>query len=157
MVAGNGLEYRLHTGIFTIPSLSLSGAVGPRIVSTGYLVTALHDSYPTDNCGAQFDVGDEKNSQTELPNYLTHNSVTSLVAPYINSTSVAQESGKPFVMLETNTASCGGFGGVSDAFAAALWAADYALQMAYANFSMAMFHTGGINVFYNVCNNSFRS
>jgi hypothetical protein len=121
------------------------------------MVTALHDSYPTDNCQAQFDVGVAKNSQNELPNYLTHNSVTTLVAPYINSTNIAQENGKPFVMLETNTASCGGFGGVSDSFAAALWATDYALQMAYANFSMAMFHTGGINVFYNVCSSFFRS
>lgn len=156
MVAGNGLEYGLLTDLFAISSLSLGGTVGPQIVSTGYLVTALHDSYPTDNCGAQFNVGAVQNSQTELPKYLTHDAVTSLVAPYINSTNIAQEFGKPFVMLETNTASCGGFGGLSDAFAAALWAADYALQMAYANFSMAMFHTGGINVFYNVCSNLFR-
>jgi len=33
-------------------------------------------------------------------------------------------------MFETNTASCGGFPGLSDAFAAALWGVDYALTMA---------------------------
>jgi hypothetical protein len=47
-------------------------------------------------------------------------------------------------------ASCGGFLGVSDSFTAALWGLDYALQMAHSNFSGAMFHLGGQNVFYNV-------
>jgi hypothetical protein len=36
-------------------------------------------------------------------------------------------------------------------FGAALWGLDYALQMAHSNFSGAMFHVGGQNVFYNVC------
>lgn len=53
-------------------------------------------------------------------------------------------------MLETNTASCGGFAGVSDSFGAALWGVDYAMQMAWGNFSGAMLHVGGQNVFYNV-------
>ena len=123
---------------------------------TRYLVTTLHGSYPMDNCGGQFNAGVVEDPQIELPKYSTHDSVMNLVEPYINSTNIAQQNGKPFVMLETNTASCGGFGGLSDAFAAALWATDYALQMAYANFSMAMFHTGGKGVFYNVCNNLFR-
>lgn len=54
-------------------------------------------------------------------------------------------------MFETNTAACGGFAGVSNAFAAALWAADYALQLKFANFTHGMLHTGGQNAFYNVC------
>jgi hypothetical protein len=53
-------------------------------------------------------------------------------------------------MFETNTASCGGFAGISDSFGAALWGADYALQMAYGNFSGALFHVGGQADFYNV-------
>ena len=52
-------------------------------------------------------------------------------------------------MFETNTASCGGFVGISDSFGAALWGLDYAMQMAYSNFSLALFHVGGQNVFYN--------
>jgi hypothetical protein len=58
---------------------------------------------------------------------------------------------KPFLMFETNTASCGGFPGISDSFGAALWGADYGLQMAYSNFSGALFHVGGQGAFYNVC------
>lgn len=52
-------------------------------------------------------------------------------------------------MFETNTASCGGFKGISNAFGAALWAADYGFQMAYTNFSEALLHVGGQNVYYN--------
>ena len=52
-------------------------------------------------------------------------------------------------MFETNTASCGGFVGISDSFGAALWGLDYAMQMAYSNFSGALFHVGGQNVYYN--------
>lgn len=85
-----------------------------------------------------------------LPNYLTHTSGQNIVKEYLNSTAVAQAAGKPFVMFETNTASCGGFVGVSDAFAAAIWGLDYGLTMAYSNFSGALFHVGGQNAYYNV-------
>jgi hypothetical protein len=53
-------------------------------------------------------------------------------------------------MFETNSASCGGFAGISDSFGAALWLLDYGLQMAYSNFSGALVHVGGQNVYYNV-------
>jgi hypothetical protein len=74
----------------------------------------------------------------------------SLVQPYQNSANLATAAGKPFIMFETNTASCGGFAGVSDSFGAALWAVDYGLQMAYMNFTHGLMHIGGQNVFYNV-------
>lgn len=82
--------------------------------------------------------------------YLNHTAGQALVAPYLNSSAIALAAGKPFLMFETNTASCGGFAGISDSFGAALWALDYGLQMAYSNFSGAMLHVGGQNVFYNV-------
>lgn len=87
--------------------------------------------------------------QALLPIYLSHASTASLVAPYINSAGVAQAAGKPYVMFETNTASCGGFVGFSDAFGAALWGLDYAMQMASVNFTSALFHIGGQSVSYN--------
>lgn len=113
-------------------------------------------SYPTDNCGARYNEGPAIDPQTELPNFLVHTAVTGLLQPYLNSTSIAQTYNKPFLMFETNTASCGGFPGISDAFAASLWALDYALQMAYSNFSMGLFHTGGQNDSYNVSNTTWR-
>ena len=39
--------------------------------------------------------------------------------------------------------------GISDSFGAALWGLDYAMQMAFANFSASLFHVGGQSVFYN--------
>lgn len=54
------------------------------------------------------------------------------------------------MMFETNTASCGGFPGISDSYGAALWALDYGMQMAYSNFTGALLHVGGQNVYYNV-------
>ena len=73
-----------------------------------------------------------------------------MVAQYLNSTQLAIAAGKPFIMFETNTASCGGFPGISDSFGAALWGLDYGLQMAYGNFSGANWHVSGQDVYYNV-------
>ncbi len=85
-----------------------------------------------------------------FPAYLSHQSGIGVVKQYLNTAMLAQQWGKPFMMFETNTASCGGFPGISDTFTAALWGVDYALQMAYSNFSQALFHFGGQNVSYNV-------
>ena len=85
-----------------------------------------------------------------LPMYLTHDAVVRITQQYLGASQFAQEVGKPFMMFETNSASCGGFPGISDAFAAALWGLDYGLMMAYSNFTGALFHVGGQNVYYNV-------
>lgn len=108
------------------------------------------NSYPSNNCFAQFGLGAAKDPQIEFPSYLNHDAGRNLVAPFLNSSRIAQEVGKPFIMFETNTASCGGFPGISDSFGAGLWALDYGLTMAASNFSGAMLHVGGQNVYYNV-------
>ena len=87
--------------------------------------------------------------QLTFPDYLNHTSGQSIVQPYLNSTNFAQTQNKKLLMFETNSASCGGFAGISDSFGAALWGLDYAMQMAYSNFSAALFHVGGQSVFYN--------
>ncbi|KAJ7697058.1 hypothetical protein B0H17DRAFT_1168033 [Mycena rosella] len=108
------------------------------------------EKYPTDNCAAAFNTGAPIiDPQTVFPTFLTHTAHTTLLAPYLNSTAFAQTKGKQMLMFETNTASCGGFAGISDAFGAALWGLDYSLQMAHSNFSGALFHVGGQSVFYN--------
>jgi hypothetical protein len=107
--------------------------------------------YPADNCGAQFGLGSAINPQDVFASYLTHQAGQQLCSAYLNSTAFAQANNKKLLMFETNTASCGGFPGISDSFGAALWGLDYSLQMAYSNFSGAMFHIGGQNVYYNVC------
>ncbi|KAF8162003.1 glycoside hydrolase family 79 protein [Pholiota molesta] len=123
-----------------------SGTWTPEMRQLAYLAV---EHYPTDNCYAQFNIGVPRDPQTTFPTFLNHTAGQALIAPYLNSTAYAQSKGKRLLMFETNTASCGGFAGISDGFGAALWALDYAMQMAYANFSGAYFHVGGQNVYYN--------
>ncbi|KAH9927381.1 glycoside hydrolase family 79 protein, partial [Amylocystis lapponica] len=112
------------------------------------MLTVEH--YPDDNCAAIYaGMGTPKDPQTEFAQYLVHSAGKNTISAYLNSSSIAQAAGKPFVMFETNTASCGGFPGLSDSFGAALWALDYGLQMGYSNFSHALLHVGGQDVYYN--------
>ena len=53
----------------------------------------------------------------------------------------AQERGLPIALAETNSTSCGGMTGVSNAFASAVWGLDYMFQAAQAGFSSINFHT----------------
>lgn len=116
------------------------------------VLTCPMHSYPSDNCAVVWpNPNNPPKDPLELfPQYLTHNAGLRLVSPYLNSTMLAQQWGKPFIMFETNSASCGGFPGISDTFTSALWGLDYALQMANSNFTQALFHFGGQNVSYNV-------
>uniref|UniRef100_D8QFJ7 Glycoside hydrolase family 79 protein n=1 Tax=Schizophyllum commune (strain H4-8 / FGSC 9210) TaxID=578458 RepID=D8QFJ7_SCHCM len=109
------------------------------------------EHYPDNNCFAMYGAnGSPKVNQDEFPLFLNHTAPVSLLQPYLNSSALAQGAGLPFYMLETNTASCGGFPGISNSYGAALWALDYGFQLAYSNFSGGMLHVGGQNVFYNV-------
>jgi hypothetical protein len=107
-------------------------------------------SYPNDNCAAKFGGGEPKNPQDYFASYLTHTSPVSITGAFSAGSQGALAYGKEMVMFETNTASCGGFAGISDSFGATLWALDYGMQMAYHNFSHALLHVGGQNDHYNV-------
>ncbi|KAG5638702.1 hypothetical protein H0H81_010927 [Sphagnurus paluster] len=107
------------------------------------------ENYPNDNCFAQFGVGNYQDPNVVFPTYLNHNAGKGIINKYLNTTAYIQPLNKKLLMFETNTASCGGFPGISDVFGAALWGLDYSLQMAYSNFSGALMHVGGQNVFYN--------
>jgi hypothetical protein len=107
------------------------------------------ERYPNNNCGAVFNKGNAINPQDVIGQYLDHEAVRNMVSYYLESTLYAQTKNKPFIMFETNTASCGGFPGISNSFVAALWGLDYGLQLAYGNFSQALFHVGGQSVYYN--------
>jgi hypothetical protein len=109
------------------------------------------ERYPTDNCAVAFPGSGAtfNDPQTTFPTFLTHNSALGLVSEYLNSTQFARANGKELLMFETNSASCGGFPGISNSFGAALWGLDYALQMAAVDFSGALFHVGGQSTSYN--------
>ncbi|WWD09674.1 hypothetical protein V865_007802 [Kwoniella europaea PYCC6329] len=102
--------------------------------------------YPTNNCKINGNVIDP---QAIFSDFLNHTSAQAQVSPYLTNSQTVLGVQKEFIMLETNTASCGGFAGLSDSFGVALWMADYALQMAWGNFTTALMHVGGQNVYYN--------
>ncbi|KAJ7471486.1 glycoside hydrolase family 79 protein [Mycena galericulata] len=108
--------------------------------------------YPNNNCAAEFGGPNATGAidpQTIFSSYLDHTAGQKIAANYISSTALAQTYNLPFLMIETNTASCGGFAGVSNSFGSALWALDYGLQLAYSNFTTALLHVGGEGVYYN--------
>ncbi|KAF9458514.1 glycoside hydrolase family 79 protein [Collybia nuda] len=138
------------------PSLA-SGPWQPKAVwDTGYLdaygqylhaITMEH--YPSNNCFTRFNVGSYVDPQETFHTFLNHEAGLSMVRPYLETSNMARALGKPFIMFETNTATCGGLPGISDSFGAALWALDYGFTMAATNFSGALLHVGGQNVYYN--------
>ncbi|KAK0230497.1 glycoside hydrolase family 79 protein [Armillaria fumosa] len=138
------------------PNIATGDWVPEDVWETGFVDTYSEnlaylavEHYPTDNCYAVYGSGTPRDAQTMFPTYLNHSAGQAIVQAYLNSGNYAQQKNKKLLMFETNTASCGGFPGISDSFGAALWGLDYSMQMAYSNFSGAMMHIGGQNVFYN--------
>ncbi|CAE6452467.1 unnamed protein product [Rhizoctonia solani] len=101
--------------------------------------------YPDNNC----QLNGVEDPQPLFMNYLSHEQLSQHAAEYIEFSRVVQAAGKPLYMFETNTAACGGFPGISDSFGAGLWATDWALKLATANFSSTLLHVGGQGDYYN--------
>ena len=81
-------------------------------------------------------------------------SATHFASLYNEMTAIARRSNMPLILLETNTASCNGFLGLSDSFLAALWNLDLGMQLASTGFTHAMIHLGGQQAYYNVSQRS---
>lgn len=143
----NNLVVPSVSGTWTPEQVFDTGLIASYGNTLGYLAI---EHYPTDNCYAHYGIGHPVDPQDVFSNYLNHTSAQTLVQPYLNASAYAASVGKPFVMMETNTASCGGFPGLSDSFGAAMWTTDFALQMGVAGFWGTMLHVGGQDVYYNV-------
>ncbi|KAH8977188.1 hypothetical protein EDB86DRAFT_3007728 [Lactarius hatsudake] len=142
--------------LFLIPSISATVWTPEEVWNTGIVQNYTNslfglavERYPNNNCAAVYKSGTPVNPQDVFPYYLSHNGSSSLITGYVNSAQFAMANNKPMIMFETNTASCSGFPGISDSFGAALWGLDWALMMAFNNFSTALFHVGGQNAYYN--------
>ncbi|KAJ1302509.1 hypothetical protein OPQ81_002828 [Rhizoctonia solani] len=101
--------------------------------------------YPNNNCGT----GETRVPQEIYGNYLSHALLSQHASEYAEFSNIVRNAGKPLYMLETNTAACGGFPGISDSFGAGLWGVDWALKLATYNFSTTLFHVGGQGDYYN--------
>ncbi|KAL7413310.1 hypothetical protein BDY24DRAFT_389626 [Mrakia frigida] len=103
--------------------------------------------YPHDNCENSAGEG-----QTVLAEYHSHALATNTIAGDLNYqvyNNMAIQRGLEVTMAETNTASCSGYAGVSDAFISALWTLDWSFTLASINFTSAYLHVGGRNAYYN--------
>ncbi|KAG8886461.1 hypothetical protein FRB97_002972, partial [Tulasnella sp. 331] len=137
--------------LFLGPSVATGTWSCQQVIDAGYLTEfgsylnywGMH--YPNDNCpGLQ-----QLTAQEVLPTYLTHNSALTFSQEFAPITAEVMSAGLPLAILESNTASCGGFPGLSDAFTSSLWAIDNALMLAATNISTFLLHVGGHNDNYN--------
>ncbi|CDZ97104.1 Glycoside hydrolase, superfamily [Phaffia rhodozyma] len=107
--------------------------------------TLSYQHYPENNCDNQ----PTTQSQVLFPTFLNHTNAATLVQSYVEPATRGIEAGLEVSMMETNTASCSGFSGLSDSFGAALWALDWSLTLAANNFTSALYHVGGRDAYYN--------
>ncbi|RDB17658.1 Beta-glucuronidase [Hypsizygus marmoreus] len=154
--AMSGPENAINRNLLIGPNIATGDWKPEDVWNTGFiddfsanLAYVAVENYPADNCFAQFGLGTYQDPQVVFPSYLNHNAGKNIINKYLNSTAYVQTKNKRMLMFETNTASCGGFAGISDSFGAALWGLDYTLELAHSNFSGALMHVGGQNVFYN--------
>jgi hypothetical protein len=91
----------------------------------------IHD-YPETTCGG----GTVSAARLLSPELMDR--FDSLARPLV---ALARAHDLPIAMAETNSVSCGGMPGVSNAFASALWGLDYAFSLARDGFVQVDFHT----------------
>ncbi|CAD6904667.1 unnamed protein product [Tilletia caries] len=82
--------------------------------------------------------------------YLNHGAIVHFSKHDEDAVQSSVDLGIPFILIETNSASCIGVRWVSNAFSSTLWAIDAALQRAYRNHSGVYLHTSGNSVLYNL-------
>lgn len=117
----------LNSTAFVGPSLccGVENFLLQDVLNAGYLspensehnIHLTVQSYPTNNCQLSGII----NAQDIFADFLNHTSAQSLTAQYAGDIAAVTAAGKEIMMMEMNTASCGGFAGLSDSFGAAMW------------------------------------
>jgi hypothetical protein len=111
------------SGARVLPWVSAAGAtLRPALLTDHY--------YPSSSCGY-------RPSLSDLLSPLTRGAETAMLARLA---AIAGAAGRSLRVDETNNISCGGQAGVSDSFAAALWAADYGVRAMAAGLDGVNFH-----------------
>ncbi|KAG8168393.1 hypothetical protein KVR01_001142 [Diaporthe batatas] len=105
------------------------------LARSGRLKTVADHDYMGANC-------EGSKIPTIKDNILNHHRMTSLMWYHEALGNFSASQGMPYVLGETNSISCQGTPGVSDAFASALWAVDYVLYVATLRISRLHFHMG---------------
>lgn len=124
------LDQQAEVDDFDIINCTKHGLVGKDIKSY-----SMH-LYPQSTC----DPG--RASRLSLSLLSNHSVLLTNLSQYYPQVQAAHNAGAPFVMGETNSASCGGRAGISDTLVAALWGVDYALTAASMGMQRIYFHLG---------------
>ncbi|KAL9935098.1 hypothetical protein V8E36_006174 [Tilletia maclaganii] len=82
--------------------------------------------------------------------YLNHSNTVNFAMYDEDAVATSVALNLPYILVETNTASCIGIQWVSNAFTSTLWAIDAAMQLAFRNHSGMYLHTAGQSVLYNL-------
>jgi hypothetical protein len=100
------------------------GFLLPDVVNAGFLTQNMDrlgsitvQQYPSNNCGINGPI----DPQSIFGQFLNHTSAEYWTREYADISKTAVENNKQLVMMEMNSASCGGFPGLSDSFGAAMW------------------------------------
>ncbi|MCO5583362.1 hypothetical protein L7F22_037272 [Adiantum nelumboides] len=81
--------------------------------------------------------------------YMNQTNINAFCSYDADAVTTAVNAGIPYILVETNTASCIGIQDVSDTFTSAIWGVNMALQFAYRNHSGVLLHSGGQSTLYN--------
>lgn len=131
---------RAQLGVVPIEGPDLAG-IGWRETMTPVLernppVAMTVHAYPTAACGTAA-------APTTAARLLTKHASVGLVEKYAWLLAVAKAAGRPAIISESNSGSCGGRPGVSDQPVAGVWAARYVLAAVLAGWTQVRFHNAG--------------
>ncbi|HEY1766145.1 MAG TPA: hypothetical protein VGG26_00730 [Terracidiphilus sp.] len=118
---------------FKVEWLTEIAGMWPSIENPPHVTTLTHHYYFG---------GPATNPEVNVPNLLKPATMTKVQRTADAATAAADKMGARVRMTEGNTCFRGGKPGVSDVFAAALWAADYSLLLASNNYSGVNLHGG---------------
>lgn len=132
-----GVSNLIQAGVYLQPPTWSVTNLAPKEQSAGnlgLLKSFCEHSYPQSACGG---------ASTNLTTLMSHSNIVSYTKKFAGDASAAHNVGKPFVLGETNSATCGG-GGISPTYGAALWIVDYVMQAMLAGVQRLYFHQGTV-------------
>ncbi len=140
LTLARAITARVPDAQFGIPDVAANvgwlteiAAMWPSIQNPPHVTTLTHHHYFG---------GPATNPNVNIPNLLSAATMAKVQKTADTATAAASKVGVRVRMTEGNTCYRGGKPGVSDVFAAALWAADYSLRLASNNYSGINLHGG---------------
>jgi hypothetical protein len=139
-LANEWTSRRAQLGAIPMEGPDLAGigwreTMGPALERTPPVAMTVH-AYPTAACGTGA-------APTTAARLLTKHASVGLVEKYAWLLAAAKAAGRPAIISESNSGSCGGRPGVSDEPVAGVWAARYVVAAMLAGWTQVRFHNAG--------------